>query len=120
MVISPLGLNTTSLPTSLGQAAVKVQQGRNSHFPRAEMPTPSIGSVAPKEGVVKESVNTFLVDWQAMQGRNEKLLHELPPSFKPLFEAQLLVNRVSLESQLITKGAESFSSTLKRLQQMGG
>lgn len=78
---------------------------------------------APGAEQLKEEVLSFLQQfsdhWQKAEQQSEKLIQELPSAVRPYFEAQLLINDLSLKCQLITRAGEAASTALRRVQQMG-
>ena len=69
--------------------------------------------------VLVQEAGRYLGEWDAAQARTADAAAQLPKSVRPLFEAQLLVNRLSLQSQVAAKVADGFGSMLRRLQQLG-
>ena len=74
---------------------------------------------APKSGG-GDFLSGFSVQWQRTMAQRDALVAEIPARVRPLIEAQMAVSRLELQTQVMTKAAEGISSTLRRMQQMGG
>ncbi len=61
----------------------------------------------------------FFTRWRESEHRLGQLTRSLSGESRNLFEAQRLVNRLQLESELFTRAADAFASGLRRLHQMG-
>jgi hypothetical protein len=58
--------------------------------------------------------------WSALEGRVQSRLSKLDPINQNLIETQLLAQRISVQTEMMSKFAEGGSSTLKKVQQLGG
>ncbi len=65
------------------------------------------------------AVEKFTRDWNTFERSSDRLLTKVSSEYRPYLEIQLLVNRLSIETQLVTKAGETASATLRSLQQMG-
>ena len=72
-----------------------------------------------KLSIISGNIQNIENQWQSIQNKSVGMINALPKNVQPLVQTQLLVNDLSLKSQMITKVGESVSSTVKRLQQMG-
>ena len=72
-----------------------------------------------KLSIISGNIQNIENQWQSIQNKSVNMINALPKNVQPLVQTQLLVNDLSLKSQMITKVGESVSSTVKRLQQMG-
>ena len=73
-----------------------------------------------QSSALERQLIAFSEAWQQAEQRRSTLFATVPTEMRPLLEAQLLVNRLALRLQLLSKAGESFGATLRRLQQMGG
>ena len=64
-------------------------------------------------------LQNFAAHWEESSAKITQLMHGLPRDVRPLFEMQVLVNKLGLETQMLTKAGETFVGTLRRMQQMG-
>lgn len=72
-----------------------------------------------KLSIISGNIQNIENQWQSIQNKSVGMINALPKNVQPLVQTQLLVNDLSMKSQMITKVGESVSSTVKRLQQMG-
>lgn len=68
---------------------------------------------------VKAAVDQFINSWGRAEEQSSKLIQTLPPDVRPLFAAQQLVQRLSLQTQFVTKIADTVTGTVRRVQQLG-
>lgn len=59
-------------------------------------------------------------EWSRVESAQRGVLSGLGPEMRSAVKLQLDVQRLTLETTLITKAGETLSGTLSRLQQMGG
>lgn len=64
-------------------------------------------------------LSQFVKEFDAVQRHGERLAVQVPSSVRPMMQLQLLVNRLSLETQLLTRAGDAISSTVRQVQQMG-
>ena len=68
---------------------------------------------------LSRALSVFLDRWSSTEVRAEKVFKTLPTDARSYLGLQLEVNRLHLQSELLTKGAENLGSTLRRMQQLG-
>ncbi len=61
----------------------------------------------------------FSRDWGSSEAKGAQLVAQAPQGVRPLFEMQLLVNKLSLQMNIAARCADSAASTLRQVQQMG-
>jgi len=74
---------------------------------------------APNRNEAIERLSGFFSEWRDVHAKTVKSLDRLPKEAKEMMELQIAVNRLHLRTTLATKAGETFSSTLRRVQQMG-
>lgn len=84
-----------------------------------------LAGVAPQTGgrlqnAVERGLEKFIGDWQRADGRTVKLIERLPAEVRPMMETQIMVNRLALDVQIITRAGETLGSTIRQVQQLGG
>ena len=67
----------------------------------------------------KDPFTQFLSQWENAGERSNQLMDSLPAESKNFLEVQVLVNRLQMQSMLVTKAGETASSTVRKVQQMG-
>ena len=75
---------------------------------------------AQQEPAATTFFRTYAAAWQRAQDRASGLLSTLPQSVRPLVETQLLVSKLDLQTQILTRVGDVAASTIRRTQQMGG
>lgn len=73
-----------------------------------------------KESNLRDSISQLIATWDRTNLKTDKLIGQLPPKTRALFELQRSINNLNLQANLITKAADGVGATLKRLQGMGG
>lgn len=110
----PQHLRLNRLVRSLGAASepfVRTSGGQTQPFIKPD---------ADPQSNVQSILGAFDAAWSSAQRDSEKRLRSLSPAARPLVEAQIVVNRLSLGAQLISQTAEAVGSTVRRAQQLGG
>lgn len=98
---------------------MKIQNiGNIADFKLSSVKKPS-SSFKDKMNVISGNIQKIESQWQNVQQKSVGFVNALPKSVQPLVQTQLMMNDLSLKSQMITKAGESVSSTIKRIQQMG-
>lgn len=69
--------------------------------------------------LISSGLNKLEGSWNSSQNKSNNLVKSLPESYKPLFEAQVSVQRMHFQSEMLTKIADSVQGAVKRLQQQG-
>lgn len=67
----------------------------------------------------KQILDNLESSWANVESRSDRLVRTLPLNVKPLVETQLVINELSLQTQMITRAGEAVASTLRRIQQFG-
>lgn len=90
----------------------------NQKAPISSPPSPVRSDSAPNSlfHFLTTSMNTF----SQVDVRTNLALQKLPPESRSFIEVQRSINQIQLRAELITKTGESISSSVKKLQQMGG
>jgi hypothetical protein len=118
--MNTIGEKTTHLPAGNG-AGVSV-------LPPKKIPPPVAGGVVSAHtsgtpsagGSISQFLSGFEKQWQQAQQQSLRRIRTLSPQSRPYVELQLMVNRLNLNSQLISQSAEAVNSTLRRIQQLAG
>lgn len=64
-------------------------------------------------------IDSFSRAWQSIDAMTGEAVKSLPDDMRSLFLLQLAVSQAGVETQLLSAFGEAFSSTVKRVQQMG-
>ena len=68
---------------------------------------------------LEKSLDSFSNRWTRSNELLTKSLSNIPAEYRSILDAQVLLQKVHLESELLTRGVDAFASTFRRLQQMG-
>ena len=83
-------------------------------------PSPSGGPDVLRERSPIALAERFDKAWHVAQVETHRKIRRLSPEMRPLLELQSEIQRLGLQTNLAAQAAEAVSSTLRRLQQMGG
>lgn len=72
------------------------------------------------QGSTLRSLEAYLQSWENSQRRTNKAMELLPAQSRELLQLQVEVQRLGLETHVLTALGECVSSTMKRVQQSGG
>jgi thiaminase len=62
---------------------------------------------------------SFINEWNIANQSSIEMISKVSPEYKSYIELQLSVNKLNLQTQLLTKAGETVSNSIKRVQQMG-
>jgi len=65
-----------------------------------------------------EELKSYVTQWAGLGWRVQALAAQVPPGARPYLEAQFLVHRLELETNLFVRAAEALANTLKRVQSL--
>ncbi len=85
-------------------------QGMEHSLP--ESAVPSLTTLGPR-------IDRFIKAWDESGIKLRSLVQAVPAETRPAFELQVLLNRLTLDAQLISHVGEAAGSSVRRLQQMG-
>ena len=68
---------------------------------------------------LEKSLDSFSNRWTRSNELLTRSLSSIPAEYRSMLDAQVLLQKVHLESELLTRGVDAFASTIRRLQQMG-
>ena len=66
-----------------------------------------------------DSIEGLNEHWLNLEQSAQQLSQSVPAPMRSLYDAQLAMSSLALESQLVSKAGEALSGTLRRLQQTG-
>lgn len=68
---------------------------------------------------LRHELDRYSMGFQKVSALERRLLVHAKGTLKPLIEAQVISSRLNLQTQILTRAADTFAATLKRLQQLG-
>ena len=69
---------------------------------------------------LRDALTGLASGWDIAEAESQGLSNKLPTSIEPLIRSQLAMNKLALSTQVLSKGADAISSSMRQLQQIGG
>jgi hypothetical protein len=95
---------------NFAQVLAETTKGLGFRAPRAEVPL---------QNLLERKLEQVVTGWERSGAKMIKLVEKLPAEVRPLMETQIVVNKLALDVQLITRAGETLGSTLRQVQQLG-
>jgi hypothetical protein len=92
----------------------------NIALTKPSLETPKVqGSSDPVLKDFRQVLMDFQSSWRGSQIRKKEIFENVPESYRSFIEGQIIISKLALRSQVITKTAESAGATLRRVQNFG-
>lgn len=114
------GVNLNSITFNSIAAPKDISTRQTGYVAERTKTSPSGSPAVQPESTPAALAERFDKAWHVAQLETHRRIRRLSPEMRPLLELQSEVQRLGLQTNLAAQAAEAVSSTLRRLQQMGG
>ena len=70
--------------------------------------------------VMVQALEKMAERWGRIDTKTKKLIQRIPEQQRPLMELQLLAHQLQIETEVISRTAETVNSTVRRVHQLAG